>query len=323
MDILQILCYDILPLLFFIGAGYLLDSHFPLDLNTYNKLVIWVILPCFIFYSMAQYAPDWSTVVLVPAFIVLLLAAWLLSRLTARLLGITGPRRSVYQTVCTYSNAGNIGIVLVVFIFSHVPFLGADGSAPWLDEARGSVVLLLILMNIAVNIFGACQIHAEHISLRNLAAFAARMPALYAVLAGLFVQYTGLPLEGTFVWPVLHHFSGAFIVMITIIVGAHVHRSRLHRPSPVILAAAAQKLIAAPLIAWAIIEAMGCFSPVEAQVFLITASIPPSFTIVMYAAEYRNHSWFAAQSVLVSTFLGIITMTCVIYAARILYPAGL
>lgn len=59
----------------------------------------------------------------------------------------------------------------------------------------------------------------------------------------------------------------------------------------------------------------------EAQVFLITASIPPSFTIVMYAAEYRNHSYFAAQSVLLSTFLSLITMTAVIYAARILYPA--
>lgn len=41
----------------------------------------------------------------------------------------------------------------------------------------------------------------------------------------------------------------------------------------------------------------------------------------MYAAEYRNHSYFAAQSVLLSTFLSLITMTAVIYAARILYPA--
>ncbi len=322
MDILQILCYDILPLLLFIGAGYLLDSQFTLDLNTYNKLVIWVILPCFIFYSMVQYAPDWSSLFLVPAFVVLLALLWLLSRLTARLLGVTGPRRAVYQAVSTYSNAGNIGIVLIVFIYSHVPYL-AGGETPWLDEARGTVVLLLILMNIAVNLFGAGQIHAAEVSARSVLSYAARMPALYAVLAALVVQYFRLPVEATFLWPVLHHFSGAFIVMITIIVGAHVHRSRPHRPSPVILAAAAQKLLAAPLLAWVIIEAAGCFSPVEAQVFLITSSIPPSFTIVMYAAEYRNHSWFAAQSVLVSTFLGIITMTAVIYAARLLYPAGL
>lgn len=321
MDILQILCYDILPLLFFIGAGYLLDSQFKLDLNTYNKLVICVILPCFIFYSMVQYTPDWSSLFLLPALIALLAILWLLSRGTAVLLGITGPRRAVYQAVSTYSNAGNIGIVLIVFIYSHIPYIAEDGATPFLDEARGSVVLLLILMNIAVNLFGACQIHAAQVSARNLLSFAVRMPALYAVLAALLVQAVGFPVKSTFLWPVLHHFSGAFIVMITIIVGAHVHRSRPHKPSPAILAATAQKLLAAPLIAWSIIEAAGCFSPVEAQVFLITASIPPSFTIVMYAAEYRNHSYFAAQSVLLSTFLSLITMTAAIYAARILYPA--
>lgn len=321
MDILQILCYDILPLLFFMGAGYLLDKHFTLDLNTYNKLVICVILPCFIFYSMVQYTPDLSSLFLLPAFVVLLALLCLLSRAAAALLGITGPRRSVYQAVSTYSNAGSIGIVLIVFIYSHAPYL-VDGETPWLDEARGSVVLLLILMNIAVNIFGACQIRAAEVSVGRVVSYALHLPSLYAVLAGLVVQYTKLPVEETFLWPVLHHFSGAFIVMITVIVGAHLHRSRLHRPSPAILAAAAQKLLAAPLLAWGIIEAAGCFSPVEAQVFLITASIPPSFTIVMYAAEYRNHSWFAAQSVLASTFLGILTMTLVIYAARLLYPAG-
>lgn len=322
MDILQILSYDILPLLLFIGAGYLLDSRFHLDLNTYNKIIIHVILPCFIFYSMVQFRPDWSSFFLLPAFVVLLAASWLLSRAMAALLGVTGPRRAVYQAVATYSNAGNIGTVLIVFIFSHVPYL-ADGETPWLDEARGTVILLLILMNIAVNLFGACQIHAAQVSARSVAAYAARLPALYAILAGMLVQSLGLSLESTFLWPVLHHFSGAFIVMISIIVGAHVHRGRLHKPSPAILAAAAQKLIAAPLIAWGIIEAAGCFSPVEAQVFLITAAIPPSFTTVMYAAESKNHSWFAAQAVLVSTFLAIITMTAVIYAARLLYPASL
>ena len=322
MDIIQILSYNILPLLLFIGVGYVLDSHFKLDLYTYNKIILTVILPCFILYSMVQYQPDWSTLFLLPAFVVLIAALWLLSRAAAAFLGIRGPRLAVYQAVSTYSNAGNTGAVLIVFIFSHLPYL-VDGETPWLDEARGSVILLLILMNIAVNLFGACQIHAAKVSARQLLAYALRLPALYAVLAGLFIQYTGLSLEHTPLWPVLHHFSGAFIVMISIAVGAHMRRARLHQPSPAILAAAVQKLFAAPLIAWIIIEIAGCFSPVEAQVFLITAAIPPSFTTVMYAAEAKNHSWFAAQAVVFSTFLSIITLTAVIYAARLLYPTGL
>lgn len=322
MDILHILVNDILPLFLFIAAGYFLDSKFTLDLNTYNKLVIWVILPSFILYSMVQYRPDMSSLILIPAFIILLLLMLLIARATAPLLGVTGERRAVYQAVSAYSNAGNIGIVLIVFIYSHAPFL-SGGEAPFLDEARSSVVLILILMNIAVNLFGACQIRAAMPSAGAFLSYLFRMPALYAALLGSFIEYTGFPLQSTFLWPALHHFSGAYIVMITVIVGAQLHRSKLHRPTAAVLAAASQKLLLAPFLAWCIIEAAGCFTPVQAQVFLITASIPPSFTIVMYAAEYKNHSWFAAQSVLASTFLGVITMTAVIFAAQILYPAGM
>ena len=45
MMFLQILMNDILPLLIFIGIGFVLDSRFKIDLNTYNKLTVYVILP--------------------------------------------------------------------------------------------------------------------------------------------------------------------------------------------------------------------------------------------------------------------------------------
>ena len=190
---------------------------------------------------------------------------------------------------------------------------------PYLDDARGTIVLLMILMNIAVNLFGACQISHHGVTPLGFLRFVVKIPALYAVIGGLLVQYFQFPLEHTFLWPVLHHFSGAFIVLVTIIVGAHLHQSHMHRPSAAVLFSSFQKLIIAPCIAFLIIQLFGSFTPTEAQVFFIASAIPPSFTIVMYAAEYKNHSDFAAQSVLVSTFLSIITLTAAIYLARILF----
>ena len=321
MEIFQILCNDILPLLFFIGAGYWLDSSFKLDLNTYNKLVIWVVLPCFMFYSMAQYEPDRDSLFIIPAEILLLVVMACISWVTARFFHLESRARTVFQVASTYSNAGNIGIALILFIYSHAPY-AADGETPFLAEARGTVVLLMILMNIAVNLFGACQIGAHSVSPMSVIRFLIRMPALYAVILGLLVQYFSISLTHTFIWPVLHHFSGAFIVLVTMIVGAHLHRSHMHRPTPAMLFSSFQKLILSPLLAFGIITLFGRFSATEAQVFLIASAIPPSFTIVMYAAEYKNQSDLAAQSVLVSTFLGIITMTAVIYLARILYPVA-
>ena len=50
MILFSILWNDILPLFVFIGAGWFLDSKFKIDISTYSKLTILVVLPCFIFY---------------------------------------------------------------------------------------------------------------------------------------------------------------------------------------------------------------------------------------------------------------------------------
>ena len=55
MILFSILWNDILPLFVFIGAGWFLDSKFKIDISTYSKLTILVVLPCFIFYSLYGY----------------------------------------------------------------------------------------------------------------------------------------------------------------------------------------------------------------------------------------------------------------------------
>lgn len=319
MELFQILCNDILPLLFFISAGYAIDAKFNLDLNTFNKLLIWIVLPSFIFYGMLQYSPAPTAVFLIPATALQLFLLFGISGMTARLFHVSPSLRTTFRAVSTYSNAGNIGLALIVFIYSHAPYLEGDAT-PYLDDARGTVILLLILMNIAVHLFGACQLRTDAVSVSAFFRYLFRLPALYAILAALCVQFSGLSLEHTFLWPVLHHFSGAFIVLVTTVVGAQLHRSRFRRPDKLTLLAVFLKLILSPLLAMLIIAAAGCFSPVEAQVFFIVSSIPTSFSIAMYAVEYNNHSDFAAEAVLVSTVLGLFTLTAAIYAAGVLYP---
>ncbi len=319
MDIIQILCYDVLPLLFFIGAGFLLDAKFPLDIKTYNKLVIYIVLPCFIFFSMVQYKPSEEAYLLVSAEILLLVTMSALSALVCRLLGIRGGKSAVFRAAATYSNAGNIGSALVVFIYSHAPYATGD-EAPLLSEARGDIILLMILMNIAVNIVAAARIRSAHISGVGFLRYLYKMPALYAALAGLAAQTTGITFSDTPIWPILEHFSGAFIVLVTVIVGANLRRATVRRPSRNVLASTFLKLLVAPAVSWLIITGYGNFSPVASQIFFIVSSIPASFTIVMYAAEYENHPDFAAQITITNTIASLLTMTGAIYLARILFP---
>ena len=121
MIFLQILWNDILPLIVFLAAGWFMDSKFKLDLNTYAKLVTRVVLPAFIFYSMYLYRPDAATAILLPAGIALLLADSAAAYLIAKALGFTGDEKNTFRALSTLSNAGQIGIALILMIFSHSP----------------------------------------------------------------------------------------------------------------------------------------------------------------------------------------------------------
>lgn len=227
---------------------------------------------------MYLYRPDAATAILLPAGIALLLADSAAAYLIAKALGFTGDEKNTFRALSTLSNAGQIGIALILMIFSHPPY-ASDGAVPYLDEARGAIVLLLILMNIAINTVGASLLGAKGNSLSSTVKFIISMPAVYAIFAAAAVRIGGIALEQTFLWPVLSHFTGAFIILTTITAGAQLHRTPIGRPDLFTIGTSINKLFLSPLIAFAIIMLAGVFTPVTAQVFFIYAAVPSSFRL--------------------------------------------
>ena len=60
MAFLQIITDNILPLLIFVAIGYFMDRRFRLDVSSLTKLTFYIILPCFIFYSIYVAKIDFS-----------------------------------------------------------------------------------------------------------------------------------------------------------------------------------------------------------------------------------------------------------------------
>ena len=148
-----------------------------------------------------------------------------------------------------------------------------------------------------------------------------KMPALYAAILAILVRSAGIHLEHTFLWPVLTHFNGAFIVLVTVTIGLQLHRSKLRKPDRFILATSFNKLILCPAIAWGVLTLFGgAFSPIASQVFFICAAVPSSMALIIYGVEYGEDAGLVTQSVLFSTVAGALTLTCMIYLARILFP---
>ena len=140
MILLQILWDDILPLFAFIGAGVFLDSKFKIDISTYSRLTIWVVLPCFIFYTMYRYHFESDDLLMIPAVLILLAVMYFLSMGMAHMFHLGGAEKGAFEAVSSFSNAGHIGAALAVMIFTHPPFATEAGSAPHLAEAMGTMV---------------------------------------------------------------------------------------------------------------------------------------------------------------------------------------
>ena len=146
MILLSILWNDILPLFVFIGAGWFLDSKFKIDISTYSRLTVMVVLPCFIFFSLYQYSGGSGELMAALAAILLLVLQYLLSTGAGKLLHL-GNREGAFRAVSSFSNSGHIGAALVMLIYTHPPF--AEGSShPYVAEALGTMAVLMIVMHL-------------------------------------------------------------------------------------------------------------------------------------------------------------------------------
>lgn len=323
MILFSILWNDILPLFVFIGAGWFLDSKFKIDISTYSKLTILVVLPCFIFYSLYGYRGSGMEMAAVAAAVLLLLVQFLLSGGVGRLLHLQKGKFDEFRAVSTFSNSGHIGAALIMLIYSHPPFAEGNGH-PYLAEALGTMAVLMIVMNMAVNVFGAALIRSRGASAADVLKYLFRMPALYAAILAVLVRMAGIPLEHSFLWPVLQHFNGAFIVLITVTIGLELHRSRLAMPKAADFLSGALKLLLAPFLAFCLTIGFSDFlSPVAKQVFFLYSAIPSSMALIIYSVEYKNHPDFVTRSVLFNTVAGAVTVTVMIYLSRILFPVAM
>ena len=324
MILLSILWNDILPLFVFIGAGWFLDSKFKIDISTYSRLTVMVVLPCFIFFSLYQYSGGSGELMAALAAILLLVLQYLLSAGAGKLLHL-GNREGAFRAVSSFSNSGHIGAALVMLIYTHPPF--AEGSShPYVAEALGTMAVLMIVMNMAVNVLGAALIRSGGASFSDFLRYLLKMPALYAAILAVLVRMAGIPLEHAFLWPVLQHFNGAFIVLITVTIGLELRRSHLRKPDGAMAAAAILKLLVSPPLALGIMALFSAFlpvSPVAKQVFFLYAAIPSSMALIIYSVEYKNHPDFVTGAVLFNTLAGALTVTGAIYLSRILFPIGM
>lgn len=319
MAFLNIITDNILPLLIFVIIGYLLDRRFALDIQSVTKLTFFVVLPCFIFYSIYNANIDMALINVFLCGAITMFILWFIALIIGKIRNYTPGMVEAFRNATMFSNAANIGVALVTLIFTHAPYV-KNGTTPYLPEALGAATMILVLMNLTLNTLGLYQAGKGKLTAADSLRVIFHMPVVYVLVCVFVIKWSGLDITGTFIWPVFENCANALVAIVMMALGMQIHKSRIILGDPDAWLACFARLILAPLIAFLLIAAWGQFSPVVSQVIFIMAAVPSAVNTVLYAAEFRNCVDFATETVMMSTFASAITLAVSIYLSQILFP---
>src|SRR5699024_6097929 len=144
-----------------------------------------------------------------------------------------------------------------------------------------------------------------------------KMPIMYAMVAGVLLNIWDVSLPAFLAVPA-HYISDALISVALLTLGAQVANLKLTAGLSNVYSSIIIRLVIGPLIALGMIYAFGV-TGITAQALLIASAMPTSVNSAVIALEYDNYPEFGAQIVLFSTLMSTVTVTFVIFVARMLF----
>lgn len=305
-EFLIILREIILPIFIIMSIGFILQRKFTMDVSTLAKINIYFLVPGFIFvklYETSISAQLFGNILLF--FILYVLLLFLIAMVIGRLTGMEKGMRTTFTNSAIFFNSGNYGVPVNDLVFRSDPF------------AMSIQVIMLTMQNIFLFSYGIFSLQSVKLGKVRAALGYFKMPVLYAMLAGVLLNYLEVPLP-SFVWVPANYIADAMISLALFTLGAQVAQLRLTAGLSSLYYSLTIRLIIGPIIAFGILVLFQV-KGLTAQALFIASAMPTSVNSAVIAQEYDNHPEFAAQIVLFSTLMSAITVTVVIYLARLLF----
>ncbi|ASN06711.1 AEC family transporter [Virgibacillus necropolis] len=307
MTELFIILKDILlPIFVIMGIGFFMQKKFNLDIQTLARINIYFLVPGFIFVKLysTQFSFNLFIKVLI-FFVIYVFILYLISILVAKVIGADKGMKTSFSNSVMFFNSGNYGVPVNDLVFKSDPF------------AMSIQVIVLTLQNIFLFSYGIFSLQSIKIGKLQAALGYFKMPVLYALIAGITLNIFSVPIP-SFIWVPANYISEAMISLALLTLGAQVANIKFKSGLSSVYLSLLLRLVVGPLVALVIIFIFN-ISGITAQALLIASAMPTSVNSAVIAQEYKNHPNFAAQVVLFSTLFSAITVTMVIYLARVLF----
>jgi predicted permease len=275
-------------------------------MNTLSKLNTYLLLPTLSFVNIYETSIIGNTLVQIVGFLTIQnLTLMLFSALISKLFKFDRGISATFKNSVVLNNSGNFGLPVSQLVFQANP-LGSSIQ-----------VVVTIFQNFITYTYGLMT--SVSVNTNGLGAFKEffKNPIIYALLLGMIFNTLEIEIP-FFIWRPIEDISNAFLAIALITLGAQSAYLKIAKISFPLLLSLIGRLILSPFIGFMIILLLD-LEGTTAQALFIASSFPSSRNSAQFALEYKNHPEYAAQAVLMSTLLSSITVTLVVYLAKVIF----
>ena len=290
----------------FLGRLRFLGPEFSGDLN---KLVFWVALPALLFRSVAHAGhPGPQTFSLLGLLVVATGVAAVAGWIAAGLLGLPRTSRGTLSQSAFRGNLAYIGLPVLAYAFEGLP-----GKT----ESFGTAVIVTAFVMALYNILAVVVLSIGHHSERPVRAALASSftnQQLRACMAGipLALTRTALPL---FLDRTLESLGGAAVPIALLCIGGSLAHAKIGDKAGGIVAAAALKTFAVPVLVFFLAPAFG-IAGTDLRIALVLSSCPTAAAAFVMARQMKGDAPLASGSIMLSTLFAAASIPLALFFSR-------
>ena len=301
---LSVFAQVLLPIVVVVASGYLLQRRLELDLQSVNRLSLYLLSPALIFSSLVQSRIEATETLRIGAFMTLFVVSiGAVTWLVALVLRMEAIDRAALMLCVMFMNAGNYGLPAAQFAFGREGF---DRAVLFF------VVQAILAQTLAIYIAGAG--HGDRLGglLRLL-----RMPQIYAVLAALSVRLGGVRLDPAGEGILNYLFRGVDLVgdaavpLLLIILGLQLAEIGWTGEAPKVALATVLRLGLSVPLALLLAHLLG-LNELSTKLAVMLSSMPTAVNMIILAIEFDVRPRFVSSVVVVSTVASMLSMTLIL-----------
>lgn len=301
LELLQIFIDNIAPILLIAAVGFYIGRRLGVDPKPVGRILYNVLSPALVFQSISTSKITGGEVaqiffVMLLFIVIMSFTAWLVMRWRTD----SRVERASVMLGATCANNGNFGLPLISFAFGQDVF------------ARAVVVYIAFtVFNYTSGVFIASS---GRKSPREAAKNILFVPAVYAAIAGLTVNFIGLTLPPVIARSVLL-VSQATVPMMLMMLGLQLARSAELNRMSVVSIGVALRLLVSPFIATILVLLIGLNAPAMVAV-IMQSSMPVAVATIILASEFELDHQLSLNMIMASTLLSPVTLSILIYLLR-------